>query len=271
MTIWVIMMAPALTRLRWLMFRFEFELRPLAAVPPWGGDHPRLHWFGLTSGWYWISAQGYEFLRYSHEAVRTWDLERPYPDYYVARLWEDLIVLRWALQEPVPEDLISFVDGTFLPREFPVNDDDFGDDVDAAFSFQSDYALDLGYLTDAPQLTCWRHAVDGSDVVTLSQQIPPRKAGTFDGRKRLDVTVPAAELFAAFDNFDRRFIAAMEDRVAELERGPLPAIDLDLQHLRVEHTQRSSWLERRLGSRRDVDWTKVRAGVAQLRSWPPAR
>ncbi|MFI5888493.1 hypothetical protein ACIA5D_00045 [Actinoplanes sp. NPDC051513] len=24
------------------MFRFEFELRPLAAVPPWGGDRPTL-------------------------------------------------------------------------------------------------------------------------------------------------------------------------------------------------------------------------------------
>jgi hypothetical protein len=252
------------------MFRIEFELRPLAAVPWWGGDRPTLHWFGLTSGWYWISAQGCEFLRYTDEAVRIWELKRPYPDYYVARLWEDLIVLRWALQEPVPEDLISFVDGTFLPREFPVNDD-VSDAVDAAFTVQSDYALDLGYLTDAPHLTCWRHTVDGSDMVTLSQQIPPRKAGTFDGRERLDVTVPAAELFAAFDDFDRRFIAAMKDRVAGLERsGPPPGVDLDLQHLRVEHTQRSNWLERRLASHRDVDWAKVRAGAAELSSWPPA-
>ncbi|MCA2217987.1 DUF5984 family protein, partial [Jidongwangia harbinensis] len=36
------------------MFQFEFELRPNAEVPPWGGDKLTLHWFGLTSGWYWI-------------------------------------------------------------------------------------------------------------------------------------------------------------------------------------------------------------------------
>jgi hypothetical protein len=210
-----------------------------------------------------------EFLRYSDKAVDIWNLERPHADYYVARLWEDLIVLRWALQEPVPEDLIPFVDGTFLPREFPEGDVD--EDVDTAFSVQSDYALDVGYLTDAPHLTCWRHAVDGSDVVTLSQQIAPRQPAVFEGPERLDATVSAAELFAAVDDFDRRFIAAMEERVAELERsGPPPGIDLDLQHLRVEHTRRSDWLKRRSASRRDVDWTKVRAGVVELRSWPPA-
>ncbi|MEU7798962.1 DUF5984 family protein [Micromonospora arborensis] len=52
------------------MFRIEFELRPTAEVPPWGGDRPSLHWFGLTSGWYWFSVQGCEFLRYRDEVVR---------------------------------------------------------------------------------------------------------------------------------------------------------------------------------------------------------
>jgi hypothetical protein len=210
-----------------------------------------------------------EFLRYSDEAVGSWDLERPYPDYYVARLWEDLIVLRWALQEPVPEDLVQFVDGTFLPREFP--EGEFDEAVDTALGIQSDYALDMGYLTDAPHLTCWRHLVDGSDVVTLSQQITPRRRGTFEGPERSDATVPAAEFFSAVDDLDRRFIAAMQDRVTELERsGPPPAIDLDLQHLRAEQARRSGWLQLRLASRRDVEWTEVRAGVAELRSWPPA-
>jgi uncharacterized protein DUF5984 len=252
------------------MFRFEFELRPLAEISPWGGDRPSLHWFGLSSGWYWIRAQNCELLRYSEEAVREWDLERPYPDYYVTRLWEDLIVLRWALQEPVPEDMIPFIDGTFSPREFP-DSEDIGDDVDAVFDVQSDYALDLGYLTDAPHLTCCRHAGDGSDVVTLSQQIASSRRGTFQGPERLDVIVPAAEFIAAVDDFDRQFMAAMEDRVAGLERsGPPPGVDLDLRHLRVEHTRRTTWLEQRLNSGRDVDWAKVRAGAAELSLWPPA-
>ena len=35
---------------------FEFVLRPLEEVQPWGVDEPTLHWFGLTDGWYWIEA-----------------------------------------------------------------------------------------------------------------------------------------------------------------------------------------------------------------------
>lgn len=249
------------------MFRIEFELRPLTEVPPWGGDRPTLHWFGLTSGWYWIRTRERELLRYREEAVRRWDLERPYPGYYVARLWEDLILLRWALGKPVPDDLVPFVDGSFPRREFP--DDDFGDEVDAAFGLQSDHVVDLGYLTESPVLRCWRSAVGGRDVVTVSQQVPPASQGTFVGPERLDVAVPAAEFFAAVEDFDRRFIAAMEERVAELERiGPPSDVELDVTLLRKEHVQRGGWLGQRLAEPRAVDWAEVRAGVAEISSWP---
>jgi hypothetical protein len=242
----------------------------LASVPSWGRDKPTLHWFGLTSGWYWMHGRGSsEFLRYSDEAVRRWELERPHPDYYVVRLWEDLIVLRGALQVSVPDDLVPFVDGTFERREFP-DRDDFGADVDAAFTFQDDHNLYMGYLTDAPVMTCWRHTAGGSDMVTLSQTILPQQQGTFEGPDRLDAVIPAAEFFAAIEDFDHRLIAAMETRVSRLERdGPSPGIDLDIRQLRTEHTQRSTWLAQRLAAPRMVDWAKVRAGVAEISSWPP--
>ncbi|MFD0523121.1 DUF5984 family protein [Paractinoplanes durhamensis] len=162
---------------------FRFELRPLADVPPWGGERPKLHWFGLTSGWYWVELPDGEFLRYHDDAVRRWALERPYPSYYVVRFWEDLLVLRWALEEPVPEDLLSFVDGSFGAREFPEDDDWMGDDrVDAAFDLKSDYLVDFGYLTDSPILRAWRHTVDGRDVVVFSQEIRPAEERTLTGR-----------------------------------------------------------------------------------------
>ncbi|WP_370584974.1 DUF5984 family protein [Micromonospora sp. ANENR4] len=45
------------------MIRFRFELYPLDEVSPWGRGQPRLHWFGLTEGWYWLEAGGQELLR----------------------------------------------------------------------------------------------------------------------------------------------------------------------------------------------------------------
>ncbi|MEV6302546.1 DUF5984 family protein [Actinoplanes sp. NPDC051861] len=243
------------------MLRFEFELRPLAEVARWGGDKPSLHWFGLTDGWYWISVRGREILRYREEAVSRWNLERPYPGYQVVRLWEDVIVLSWALLEPVPDDLIGFVDGTFPRREFP---DEWSDAVDSALDLQSDFNMYLGYLAKSPILRCWRR----NETITLCQQISPEDRDTFDGPPRLEIQVPAAEFYAAVEDFDSRLITAMAERVAECERNPLPAVDLDLTHLRREHTDRSQWLQRRLSQPRATDWDAVRAGAAEMSAWP---
>ncbi|MBB4751811.1 DUF5984 family protein [Actinoplanes lobatus] len=252
------------------MLRFQFECRPLADVSPWGRSQLTLHWFGLSEGWFWFDSEDREVLRYRDEAVRRWDLERPYPDYYIARMWEDLILLRWVLEEPVPDDLVPFVDGTFPSREIP-DDDVYGDDVDVAFSVQSDFNVYLGYLAQSPTLKCWRHSVEGGDVVTLSQQLTTEEASTFDGPPRLEFSLPAAEFFAAVEDFDRRFITAMEERVVELERsGPPAGVALDLDDLRREHLQRSRWLEQRLSEPRKVDWAAVRNGVAEICSWPSA-
>ena len=70
-------------------------------VSPWGGagDRPRLHWFGLTEGWYGIQVGEHEMLRY-----RRLDHPDCYIGYYLARLWEDLIVLTrtcWSRCPPI--------------------------------------------------------------------------------------------------------------------------------------------------------------------------
>jgi hypothetical protein len=95
---------------------FQFALSPLADVTPWRGDRPTLHWFGLSNGWYWIEVDGRQLLRYGDAAVRRWSLSRVHTDYDVVRLWEDLLVLRRSMTEPVPADVVQFVDGTFEAR-----------------------------------------------------------------------------------------------------------------------------------------------------------
>ncbi|GAA1412257.1 DUF5984 family protein [Catellatospora coxensis] len=246
--------------------RIHFELRPLAEVKPWGSHVANLHWFGLTDGWYWIEAGGHQLLRYRDEAVARWELERPYPDYYVVRLWEDLLILRWALHEPVPDDLIELVAGSWPSREWP---DEWSDAADAAIDLAGDHSLYLSYLVGAPILTFWRHITDGQDLVSVDQHIRPAGECHFDGPERLVVTVPTAEFFAAVADFDRRLIAAMDERVTELEKtGPPPGVELDLEQLRLEHGRRSGWLAQRLAAPRSVDWARVRAGVAEMTTWP---
>jgi hypothetical protein len=98
----------------WPVIRFRFELRPVDEIMPWGDQDRTLHWFGLTDGWYWIELDGQELLCYSGDMLRRWrgeghEAARPYIDYQVARLWEDLIQIAPAVLEPVPADLVRFV------------------------------------------------------------------------------------------------------------------------------------------------------------------
>jgi hypothetical protein len=88
------------------VIRFGFDLRPLGDIVPWGkADDLSLHWFGLTDGWFWIELDGHVLLRYSDRCAARFQLDRPYVDYQVVRLWEDLITLIPAVLEPVPADL----------------------------------------------------------------------------------------------------------------------------------------------------------------------
>ena len=114
--------------------RFRFALTPLDQVGGWGASKDELHWFGLTDGVYWVEGGG---------AVRP-------PgeiDYYVARLWEDVVRLATMLREPAPPDL-----GALLRSDPGSWTDPFADEAWAAVSWHGDHLLDLGYVTGAPEV-----------------------------------------------------------------------------------------------------------------------
>lgn len=250
------------------LVRFGFELRPIDEVAPWGDQNPTLHWFGLTDGQYWIEAGGHELLRYRDDVARRCGLARPYPEYYVARLWEDVLELVPALIEPVPEDLVPLVDGSFSGG---LLHDDGDDDVNAALSFVGDHSMYLGHLLSPPDLSVWRHLVDGLDVVTVRQAVPEGEGSLFAGPSR-SVTVSADDFFGAVADMDRRLFAEMDERCTELERNGAPSgVALDLHQLRVEQDQRRQWLPRALGSPIDRDWAQVRLGLEKIQAVRRAR
>ena len=236
------------------VIRFRFRLRPLADVEPWGGR--TLHWFALTDGWYWIEVDGHRLFHHPANA----DMGQPSPvDYYVVRLWEDIQEVLPALLEPVPADLVHLM----------TSDQDawYGvaaEDAETALDWYSSHFMYTSYLVASPYILWWRSVAD-QDTITVDWR---HRAGS-----GLDCTVPrrgratvATEMFLrAVEEFDRELIAAMDQRIAEIEAGGLAAdIRVDLEQLRHEHRHRAGSLAAAMRRVPATDWTAVREGAAHL-------
>ncbi|WP_329074541.1 DUF5984 family protein [Streptomyces niveus] len=241
------------------MIRFRFGLTPVHDIQPWGGDTPSLSWFSLTDGWYDIEVDDRHLFRHAAGGTSV--------DYYVVRLWEDVLdVLPQAL-EPVPADLVPFVAGDhtqWLPADRP--------DTEAAAAWYGQHALDTGYLRTAPHIRWWRTtAASGDDLMTVTWTPDPDSDSDTDhdgaaGR----VTLPTPDFVAAVTALHHDLLAAMEERVTALEAtGPPPGVHIDLPHLRHEQRDRAAWLGRALERACDTDWAAVRAGARLLVPPPP--
>ncbi|MER5609168.1 DUF5984 family protein [Micromonospora tulbaghiae] len=257
------------------MIRFRFELYPLDEISPWGSDQPKLHWFGLTEGWYWLEAGGQELLRRSREAH-----PHPYIDYYLARLWEDVIVLTPEVLEPVPDDLQPFIAShpgqwTCDPLEFVAEpeeertDDGNADAPDhpvvTAAIWHGEHHLDFGYLRNPPKLRFWRTIRGDHDEVTVDWRHEDDGEIGFTADPSVRISVPTTAYVEAVHTLNRELLNTMGQRVEELKRrGGIPGVDLDLVHLRREHEDRRQWLAKNLDRSPRTDWYLVREGARLL-------
>ncbi len=244
---------------------FNFRLRETDAIVPWGSpDRPTLSWFGLSDGWYWLDLDGHELFRV-HPGSPFDGL--PYVDYQVVRLWEDVLDLVPTALEPVPADIAAWLRDPeqFLAAVASAQDEaqDRDDETHEAFcaglSFWHARRLDSGHLVDAPRLWLWRD----SDVMNLVFRSRPQRSDAapiwheVSGEWSLPVDAFIAEVRA----FDRAFMSTMGQRVDDLRRsGGRSGVDIDLDHLLHEQTDRATWLDQALARSKDVvsDWSATR-------------
>ncbi len=247
--------------------RFRFELRALEEVRSWGDERrPTLHWFGLTQGWYWIELGGHELLRYSDRTLRRWREEygveeRPYVDYFVVRIWEDVLEILADVLEPVPQDLVPFVSSDLSGS--PVwDDEDLAPEAEAAADWHGRRSMYMGPLVNAPQIRWWRTTFDGGDRITVTWAHDPEHEIGFAAPPSGRLTMPTSALTAAIAELDQALLAAMEQRVAAVEAvGGLPGVDLDPEQLRREHRDRETRAVRARTRTPVTDWSAVRAGA----------
>ena len=259
---------------------FNFALRPLEEVQPWGGDNPSLHWFGLTDGWCWWDTGSEQLFRSSQVQIDRWAAEHPnltaeppYVDYPVVRPWEDLLDCVRDVLDPVPEDLIArtydaekwqrFQDAAFAWAD-ESNDESAWDSYTEAFHWWSNRSWDAGYLRCPPNIKLWaqddRFHIRWDNRAVLDDGLPVWEA-TVGG-----VVLPVAEFVAECRSFNDRLMAAMAERVEAVASGALrPDIEIDLAHLAHEQSDRATWMENALtlGQWKE-DWEQVRKALAAV-------
>jgi hypothetical protein len=253
------------------MIKFCFALRPVDEVSPWS-DPPHLHWFGLTDGWFWIESGG-------HELLRRTRLEDPHPyvDYQVVRLWEDVLALTPEVLEPVPADLVPFIESdlaqwvcNWLDFAGGDGDDDFDPNapdhpVVTAAIWHGEHNLDLGYLLNAPRLRFWRTTGGGRDEMTMDWRHDDDGEVGFTAGAAVRVTVSTADYLDSVRAFDHDLMAAMRQRIEELEsRGGLPGVAIDIAGLRWEQTLREGHLAKCLARSPKTDWAAIGQGARHL-------
>jgi hypothetical protein len=268
---------------------FNFQLRALADVTPWGNpDQPRLHWFGLTDGWYWLQMdKNNELFRYTPELLDHWyksypekTISSPYVDYYVVRLWEDLLEILPDLLESLPPTLVHMLETeeqisrwqqkTRQWDEENVENEELGTDLwdtyMEATSWWSHRQFNTGYLTASPHLWFWNDGTsiqcfwDNNDL--FIKDLPVWTA------QRGQIQLTQTQFLEEVDSFHARLFSAMAERIQEAKLSwPHPDVTLDMIALEKEHQDRSQWLARcleRAASRTMTPWNPVIDAISTL-------
>ncbi len=262
---------------------FEFILRPLEEVQPWGDDEPTLHWFGLTDGWCWWNVGSQQLFRNSQAWLDRWAgkypklaLDPPYVDYQVSRPWEDLLSCLPDILDPVPDDLIERAYNTEKWQKFQdaasawveENEDeknwDLKDLQDAAFRWWWNRGWNSGYLRCPPEIWLWSQGEtfhirwDNRDVKDDGVLAWEATYG--------EIAMPVAEFVEEVKSFNDRLMSQMAERVKAVRVGALrPDITINPAYLAQDEQDRPLQLTAALARvPEQQDWDKIREALATL-------
>ena len=261
----------------------NFELRPVEAIA--AAERPPLGWFLLTDGYYWLDVAGAQLFRLTEAYLASFGdagaaaVPRPFVEYYVVRLWEDLLGMAPAVLDPLPPALARrlatdagwrrWVQSVQHWRNSWVGDDDLVNEE--ATRWWHDRSLPTSHLRLGPRIWLWR---DGEwvrlcwDNQGLEHDGVPAWTATAG-----EETMPVARFVAELRSFHTRLMSAMAERVRDAwTLGLLPGVLHDPAELAAEHAfreQRGAELFATATGARETDWAPVLRAVADLEARYP--
>jgi Family of unknown function (DUF5984) len=251
-------------------FRIAFNMDEVQKVTPWGkaGEY-KLHWYGLTSGRFWIETQHGNPLEYTSAIQSSWSLLPSTPDYFVARLFEDSLSLTPLILEQVPVEIAERVANI----QWRVKAEQWRDSIEnelrwdrwySATRWWHDRTLDLGYLQNAPELAFWRvgnnvflqwNANEENDNGIPVWTLP-------EGQTSVTATLFEAGVFELCEEL----LKSMERRIQSILENGWQRADciLDLDELVSEQRRRREFFSRMISEKATTDWRQVSSDLDVL-------
>lgn len=267
---------------------FNFTLDSIEEIEPWG--EPPLHslsWFGLSAGTYHIKAGAHELFRYSDACVeylaeKAGESEiTPYVDYYVARLYEDILSILPYTLEPVPDFLLKYIKQEMDPEnpwhkvcddwlsryvDQETDDDDVWDTFYNATIWTEERYLDTGYLSPAANIQIW----SDNRTITLEWNNSEKKIHDIPAwsTEKWRFTLSREQYLQEVKSFHDRFITAMGERIAAVARNwQNPEIEIDTDALQNEHQFREQQVnDETLHIQTETDWETVMQAIERIDS-----
>lgn len=243
---------------------FEFELRPVEEITPWGeGAGRNLSWFALTDGYFRVRAGGDTLFEYTDAVVSHFGLPRREANYQIAAFARDLLGSVAAGVAPLPADVERLASDwerlMELVRRFPEEAE--------AWRWLGERSPWTSYLAAAPRVQFVRMG----DVVRIHWD---NRECTIDGlpawTAQYGVHAMAPDAFLAESrDFAARLLGAMEERIAGIEHGVLrPQVPVDAASLRAQHETWRRELESYFRDYEpDVPWGEAEAALRAIGAW----
>lgn len=264
------------------MALFEFKLKPLQEVVPWG-EKPdlNLHWFGLTDGIYYMNVGGEQLFRSSIEILNHWkkkhpdlDVNQPHVDYQVVRLYEDLLERLTDILQPIPTELQTYVishqsQDDWEKELWKIYNSTEDEGIESLYYLATEWwnrcrGLSTMHLNHGQNIWLWRTG-DTVHIRWINESIEINGIQPWTAVKG-DFKLNVDEFQKEVQIFHNRLIEEMGQRIEELKtKNPIPHINIDIPSLEKEHEERKYSLEKALNSEPCVyDWSEVVEATVKL-------
>lgn len=250
---------------------FEFNLKPLPEVLPWGHEGKKyLHWFGLTYGIYYLNIKGNklyknseEYLNYLKKTYPESNINSPYIDYQIIRLYEDFLEILPNVLQEIPVKLITLIKSPDSEKEFlnkyavkKVDKNDWEIYYNAT-RWWGCRCLASWHLQHGPNIQFWvENGIvhihwDNSDLIENGIQIWESLKGEEEYTKD--------DFLNEVNKFHNRLMDEMENRIIEIEKNnPIPHIYVDVKQIKNEQKERRKSLQTALQTEPEIkDWNEV--------------